>query len=168
MRKEDRKDRKRKMQHRLPYPHFIEKDFIWEKQSVYVWERGEGVEGEGEADSSCSMESKLGLDPRTWDHDLNWREMLNQLWHPGTPAALYVTRGRFPTFRVLSICGPHIYCDFHPCRFTWRLWCKRKEQRKRELRDFCFKFYSPLPSPQIRSGGLFSELSPAPVPTFRF
>ena len=36
-----------------------------------------GGVGEEEAGFSLSREPDLGLDPRTWDHDLSQRQMLN-------------------------------------------------------------------------------------------
>ena len=38
---------------------------------------GRGAEGEGEADSRPSREPEVGLDPRTWEHDLSQRQTLN-------------------------------------------------------------------------------------------
>ena len=40
---------------------------------------------EGEADSLLGREPHLELGPRTLDHDLSPRQILNQLSHPGTP-----------------------------------------------------------------------------------
>ena len=49
------------------YIFFFFKDFFY-----FTWER-EHKQGEGEeqADSMLSVEPDVGLDPITWDHDLN-------------------------------------------------------------------------------------------------
>ena len=49
------------------------KDFIYlrERERETANGCGVGTQGEGEADSLLSKEPDVGLDLRTWDHDLN-------------------------------------------------------------------------------------------------
>ena len=55
------------------------KDFIYLRERGH--ETGGGTEGEGEAGSPLSREPNV----ESWDHDLSWRQMLNQLNHPSAP-----------------------------------------------------------------------------------
>ena len=58
-------------------------------------EQGQGAEGEGEANSLLSGEPNVGLHPRTPDHDLSRRQMLNRLSHPGAPKILFFLSNLF-------------------------------------------------------------------------
>ena len=61
------------------------KDFIYLRERETAWD----WQGRG-ADSPLSGEPNWGLIPGPWDPDLSWRQMLNQLSHPGT-----LTQGLF-------------------------------------------------------------------------
>ena len=37
-------------------------------------------------------EPDVGLDPRTWDHNMSYKQMLNQMSHQGTPHILVLTK----------------------------------------------------------------------------
>ena len=63
----------------------IIKDFIYLRERETAWD----WQGRG-ADSPLSGEPNWGLIPGPWDPDLSWRQMLNQLSHPGT-----LTQGLF-------------------------------------------------------------------------
>ena len=56
-----------------------------EREQEPVSMSGGGAEGEREADSSLSREQTHGSILGLQDHDLNQREMLNHLSHPGAP-----------------------------------------------------------------------------------
>ena len=62
--------------------------FLFEKERVR--ESTSWGEGEGEVDSPLSKEPNAGLDPGHQDHDLSWRQMLNQLSHPGAPILFFI------------------------------------------------------------------------------
>ena len=46
--------------------------------------------------------SNAGLSPRTWDHDLNWRQVLNQQSHSGTPKYQVALKRRLGLYRWSS------------------------------------------------------------------
>ena len=74
-------------------PAIFKKDFIDLFDSTRAEQEAEGEE------AGFSLREDTGLDPRTWDHDLSARQMLNSLSHPGalqTNVCMYV-------FKILFI-----------------------------------------------------------------
>ena len=88
------------LQYRAPYllmfiEHFF-KDFIFIDLKETEWERQHKQEvGKGRGRSRFPV--KQDSIPGPWDHDLSWRQMLNQLSHPGPPLEHF-----------LSSISPHI------------------------------------------------------------
>ena len=56
--------------------------FIWHRERAEV---GGTAEGEGEVGSCWAGSPTPGSIPGPQDHDLSWRQTLNQLSHPGAP-----------------------------------------------------------------------------------
>ena len=55
--------------------------YLFEREKENAGER-EHTQGEEEADSLLSRKPNVKLDPRTRDHDLSQKQMVNRLSHP--------------------------------------------------------------------------------------
>ena len=80
--------------------------FFFKILFIYLTEREhkqgkQQTEGEREAGSPLSREPDGDSVPGHWDHDLSWRQTLNQLSYPGVPVFSY-SLGKYPVVQLLD------------------------------------------------------------------
>ena len=110
----------------FPFPTIL---FFFFNFLKFMWVKVTKIaEGEGEGDSPLSRKPDMGLDPRmprSQDHDLSWRQILNPLSHPDAPTShhsMELLGWLLQTQGISSLKPMPISLGLHPHTYRVHLW----------------------------------------------